>query len=78
MTTVSNRNTATIIYYQHIIVAAAAARNTMDANANETAGGVSENDDGINTNIDTEESVVNENGVELTVFEKKDIRSKGA
>ena len=71
MTTVSNRNTATIIYYQHIIVAAAAARNTMDANANETAGGVSENDDGINTNIDTEESVVNENGVELTVFEKK-------
>ena len=51
----------------------------MDANENETADGVSEcDDDSINKGIDTEESVVHKNGTELLVFEKKDIRSKGA
>ena len=53
----------------------------MDANENEneTADGVREyDDDSINKGIDTEESVVPENGTELLVFEKKDIRSKGA
>ena len=53
----------------------------MDANENEneTADGVSEYDDeSINKGIDTEESVAPENRTELLVFEKKDIRSKGA
>ena len=59
--------------------AAAATRNTMDANENETANGVSEcDDDSIIKGIDIEERVVPENGTELLVFEKKDIRSKGA